>query len=599
MKTKAVTMYWFCWTQVLIGFAAVVGGQVMGPRMGSVGDRELDVVVGGGGVGQIVGSHLAHHGKCEPITIPLCKDLKYNETILPNNLNHMKQEDAGLEVHQFFPLVKVQCSPDLQMFLCSMYAPVCTILDKPLLPCQSLCQSAKKGCELLMNKFGFKWPEPLNCDKFPTNDDKRRGVLCFGQDSDQSSDGLSGGGPYKTFPNTASTKPFGKNSNTTISRDLGFVCPVNFVTPPGMDYVFRIQGKDHKNCGAPCDGILFNKDERRIIRLWTGLWAILCVVSTLFTVLTFFIDTKRFQYPERPIIFLSLCYFCVGVIYIFGFALGDSVACNQPFPAPDGQTNVQMIRTITQGNKKEKCTLLFMTLYFFTMSSAIWWVILTITWFLSAGLKWSHEAIDNNSHYFHLMAWALPAVKTITVLAMNKVEGDVLSGVCFVGLWNQSYLAIFVLIPLLVYLILGTFFLTAGFVSLWRIRTLMKMDGTFKTDKLEKLMLRIGFFSVLYLCPAILLLATYYYEHNNIDSFLLSWLNDVCHKPEFGIPCPAPKADIKPSKPYLSVFLIKYITCLMPGITSGFWIWSEKTLSSWAHLFRRMFCLKTRTEAYV
>lgn len=49
-----------------------------------------------------------HHGRCEPITIPLCKDIQYNETIMPNLLNHQKQEDAGLEVHQFYPLVKVQ-----------------------------------------------------------------------------------------------------------------------------------------------------------------------------------------------------------------------------------------------------------------------------------------------------------------------------------------------------------------------------------------------------------------------------------------------------------------------------------------------------------
>ena len=47
-------------------------------------------------------------GRCEPITIPLCKDIQYNETIMPNLLNHQKQEDAALEVHQFFPLVKVR-----------------------------------------------------------------------------------------------------------------------------------------------------------------------------------------------------------------------------------------------------------------------------------------------------------------------------------------------------------------------------------------------------------------------------------------------------------------------------------------------------------
>ena len=77
------------------------------------------------------------HGKCEPITIPLCANIEYNMTIVPNLLGHTKQEQAGMEVHQFFPLVKVQCSAHLQMFLCAVYAPVCTILEYPLPPCRS------------------------------------------------------------------------------------------------------------------------------------------------------------------------------------------------------------------------------------------------------------------------------------------------------------------------------------------------------------------------------------------------------------------------------------------------------------------------------
>lgn len=99
-----------------------------------------------------VAQGLPHHGKCEPITIPLCKDIQYNETIMPNLLNHQKQEEAGLEVHQFFPLVKVQCSPYLKFFLCAMYVPVCTVLDEAIPPCRSLCESAKSGCERLMNR---------------------------------------------------------------------------------------------------------------------------------------------------------------------------------------------------------------------------------------------------------------------------------------------------------------------------------------------------------------------------------------------------------------------------------------------------------------
>ena len=56
-------------------------------------------------------SGIPQHGRCEPITIPMCKDIQYNMTIMPNALKHAKQDDAGLEVHQFYPLVKVRGGP--------------------------------------------------------------------------------------------------------------------------------------------------------------------------------------------------------------------------------------------------------------------------------------------------------------------------------------------------------------------------------------------------------------------------------------------------------------------------------------------------------
>ncbi|KAJ0000551.1 hypothetical protein NQD34_012393 [Periophthalmus magnuspinnatus] len=102
---------------------------------------------------------------CEPISIGLCNDLAYNLTVMPNLLGHVHQDDAGLEMHQFHPLVKVQCSPALKEFLCSVYAPEC-IMGSARAPCRRTCERARAGCEPLMNKFGFTWPERLNCDKF-------------------------------------------------------------------------------------------------------------------------------------------------------------------------------------------------------------------------------------------------------------------------------------------------------------------------------------------------------------------------------------------------------------------------------------------------
>ena len=58
-----------------------------------------------------------------------------------------------------------------------------------------------------------------------------------------------------------------------------------------------------------------------------------------------------------------------------------------------------------------------------------------------------------------------------------------------------------VLAPLCAYLAIGVCFLVAGFASMFRIRTAMKHDGTRGVDSLEKLMARIGIFSVLYIAP--------------------------------------------------------------------------------------------------
>lgn len=65
-----------------------------------------------------------------------------------------------------------------RLFLCSVYAPICTVLEEPIPPCQELCERSRKGCEKVMNKFGFSWPEKLRCENniFP----KGSNNLCVG-----------------------------------------------------------------------------------------------------------------------------------------------------------------------------------------------------------------------------------------------------------------------------------------------------------------------------------------------------------------------------------------------------------------------------------
>ena len=106
--------------------------------------------------------------KCEPITIPMCQDVPYNYTRMPNLMGHQDQAAAAIEVHEFKPLVEMGCSRYLKFFLCSIYAPMCADqVDLPIPACQTLCLEVKNRCAPVLKSLNFPWPEALECDKLP------------------------------------------------------------------------------------------------------------------------------------------------------------------------------------------------------------------------------------------------------------------------------------------------------------------------------------------------------------------------------------------------------------------------------------------------
>lgn len=614
-----------------MGGVANGGNGVMGSVGGGLG--------GGGGMnGGTGGGHSAiggggggnGNGRCEEITIPMCRGIGYNLTAMPNELNHDTQDEAGLEVHQFWPLVEIKCSPDLKFFLCSMYTPICLPeYTKPLPACRSVCERARAGCAPLMQQYGFSWPERMACDRLPYHGDPEN--LCMEQDNRTSSTGTGGaaggagnggsqssGAPAPPGPPARPTRPSktaqpprckpGKNQKNCQhppgerTRDCACRCRAPLVPLGAMGTILpgpiggvsgSISGSSTSNgvglagmtvsgvmpaaappmgigrnviqdiagvqdCALPCHGAFLTTEERGFAAVWLALWSGLCAASTLVTVTTFLIDTQRFKYPERPIVFLSVCYFVVSIGYLSRSVFGhEEIACDGP-----------ALKSGAQG--PGACVTVFLMIYFFGMASSVWWVILAFTWFLAAGLKWGNEAIASYSQYFHLVAWLAPTVQTVWAYVAGGVAGDPVAGVCTVapeGVRN------FILAPLFVYLLLGTSFLLAGFVSLFRIRSVIKRQPGAKADKLEKLMIRIGVFSVLYTLPAGVVLACHIYESTLRDE----WLSSLA--------CPCrPRA-----RPLYSVLMLKYFMALAVGITSGVWIWSGKTVDSWKRLWRRLF----------
>lgn len=526
--------------------------------------------------------------RCEEITLPMCLGIGYNYTRMPNEMNHDTQEEAGLEVHQYWPLVEMKCSPDLKFFLCSLHVPICLPdYKKPLPPCRDLCRRAREGCEPIMLRYSFHWPDRMDCDKFPVQG-ASSDVLCMDQNKNENKDG--GNNNKNQTPRPKTTKncknpkncadPPGEKNNNNRQRGKDCTCQCRSpLIPLGKDSQLSNQSisvAGVANCAHPCKDTFFNTDEKDFANVWITLWSGLCAASTLMTLTTFLIETERFKYPERPIVFLSACYFFVSVGYLIRVALGhEEVACDGP-----------IIKYSVKATNN--CTVIFLLIYFFGMASSIWWVVLSFTWFLAAGLKWGNEAIASYAQYFHMAACLVPAIQTVSVLLSGAVDGDPISGICYVGNMNTEHLRMFVLAPLVIYLLLGTSFLFAGFVSLFRIRNVIKKQGGAgagsKADKLEKLMIRIGIFSVLYTVPATIVIGCYLYQNAYHDEWLSSL---ACHCPSSSIHSSLNRNHHM--KPIYAVLMLKYFMTLAVGITSGVWIWSGKTLESWKRLWRRMF----------
>eukprot|EP00112_Aurelia_sp_Birch-Aquarium-sp1_P012131 Seg255.6 transcript_id=Seg255.6/GoldUCD/mRNA.D3Y31 product="Protein mom-5" protein_id=Seg255.6/GoldUCD/D3Y31 len=119
---------------------------------------------------------LSMNTKCEDLQESMCSGLAYNQTFFPNILNHLSQYEASRFFTQFHPLIKIGCYEDIKLFLCSLFFPVCTSVDKPIPPCRSFCKKARRGCRPVMRRHGFEWPEIFRCTKFPK---RSGGKLCL------------------------------------------------------------------------------------------------------------------------------------------------------------------------------------------------------------------------------------------------------------------------------------------------------------------------------------------------------------------------------------------------------------------------------------
>ncbi|RWS26415.1 Secreted frizzled-related protein 5-like protein [Leptotrombidium deliense] len=104
-----------------------------------------------------------------PTNMSLCQGIGYTKMRLPNLLHHDSLLEVSQQAASWIPLFRLGCHPDTQLFLCSLFTPVC--LEHPIPPCRSLCLLVQSSCEATMIKYGYPWPTIVRCDQFPVDND--------------------------------------------------------------------------------------------------------------------------------------------------------------------------------------------------------------------------------------------------------------------------------------------------------------------------------------------------------------------------------------------------------------------------------------------
>ena len=534
---------------------------------------------------------------CELMTnLTFCDGIGYTMASYPNFRMQTNQGEANTELKQFIILVNSGCSNAIVHYLCSVYAPYCQSNYRKIPPCANLCVYVRDSCAPRLQQYGISWPPQLACESWPAF-----GAVCFGPSTEGLSNLTIPRNPLFTLPNTtsvpvASTVRPTSSPSATNSSDYMMKCPSDM----DMDMKKKNQYKDYKfgdvgGCAVPCSGKTpyFGGSNQTSAPAFILVFAITCLLFTFFTVATYLIDRRRFHYPERPIIFLSGCYLFISIAYIVGAVsklTNGSFACDRD--AEDSATvgsGLDKEGAVFQRQpgpfadvyKQASCIILFLLVYYPHMAAAVWWVMLTLTWFLAAFLKWGEEAVERFWVLYHIVAWSVPAIQVIIVLALKLVDGDQLAGLCYVGNQNVVALGTLVFLPLLVYLVIGVVFWLIGFVSLISIREQLSRDPP-KARKLCRLVMRVGVYAACYTLPNVVFLLLLVYEIVERRK----WESAVIH-PNQTTPMPN-----------FPAFLLKYLMIFTVGIGSTSWIMTQKTFAAWHKFFISCCCRRAAKKDY-
>lgn len=474
---------------------------------------------------------------CEVLKYNTClgSPLPYTHTSLVLAEDSSTQEEAFEKLTMWSGLRNApRCWSVIQPLLCAVYMPKCEN-GRVELPSQSLCLATRQPCSIVDQERG--WPSFLKCDHFPVGCSNEVQKLKF---------------------NTS-----GQCEAPLVKTDI-----------PSSWY------KDVEGCGIQCDNPLFTEEEHDDMHAYIAYFGTITLLCTFFTLATFLADWKNSnRYPAVILFYINACFFVGSIGWLAQFLDGarTEIVCKSDNTMRLGEPS---------SSETLSCVTIFIIVYYSLMSGVIWFVMLTYAWHTSfKALGTTHQPLSGRTSYFHMVTWSIPFVLTVAILAIAEVDGDSVSGICFVGYKNYRYRAGFVLAPIGVVLIVGGYFLIRGVMTLFSIKS--NHPGLLSekaASKINETMLRLGIFGFLAFGFVFITFGCHFYDFFNQAEWERSFREYVLCEANVTIASqtnkPIPECTIK-NRPSLMVEKINLFSMFGTGIAMSTWVWTKATILIW------------------
>jgi len=372
--------------------------------------------------------------------------LPYRSTsfILSNDSNDYNSTQEKLLLWSGLKAIP-KCWDVIQPLLCSIYLPRCEN-NHVYLPPRSLCQITREPCSIVDKHYDWlDLPQCSNNQVYQDTCDKPKDVLKFNKSS----------------------------------------CVLPLIsTSYKSSYFNEIEG-----CGLQCKDPFFDQLEHDDIYRFIKIVTIISCLLSVFALLSFVIDWKNCsKYPARIVFYINLCFFITHIGWSIQFLPGarELITCRT-----DGTVR---LNEPSSNSGSALCVFVFIIIYFFLMAGLVWFGILSYVWYVMFRVVGKGEnTLYGKVQKFHLIAWSLPLVMTVSCLSFSVVDGDPLIGICFVSKQYLGFRIIFLLIPLVLTIFFGGFYVIRGIISLNAVKNFHQRILSAKTiSKVKCTMLKIG-----------------------------------------------------------------------------------------------------------